>query len=309
MGTLWATTLEIIPRHKKVKKMANKRNNRFIVENQIVFHHFYTILKQLTLSRFKWYNLPETMDERMIELTLFEKGYCLLFKDEIIGYLSLPCTIGGELDVYNIPIERTAIANNGYQYHCDKSDSVLVFNNYLHTPGELMCRIYANKLYSLSRAIDVNVNAQKTPVVGLCDKNLELTVINALEQYDGNKPFILFDKNLDLNSIFKTLDLQSPYVADKLQIQMHQTLNEYLTFIGVNNANMDKRERMITNEVDSNVESVNIFRNVDLNSRKEACKKFNQMYGTDISVEYDRVVDYSVSLYDDDHELSQDFNA
>lgn len=289
--------------------MPKRRNENYLIENNLIFYHFYDILKEMAINRFKWINLPETMDARFIELNLFEKGYCLFFKDEILGYLSLPCTIGGELDVYNIPIQRVAFANNGYQLPRDKSNSVIVFNNYLHTPSENMCRIYARKLYQISRAIDINVNAQKTPVIALMDKNLELTMRNLIEQYDGNSPFVLASKELDLNTIFKSLDTHAPYVADKLQLQLHQTLNEYLTFMGVNNANMDKRERLVANEVNANNESVNIFRNVNLQARKEACEKFNRMFGADIDVEYDKVVNYNVSLFDDAYELSQDFNA
>jgi hypothetical protein len=240
---------------------------------------------ELALNVFEWENLPPSVDERFIELTLYEIGYCLYFNDEIIGNLALTCTIGGQLDVYRIPLLRRAYAVNGYNKMCSAKDSVLIFNNYLHTPTQSTIELFARRLYEIERAIDINVKAQKTPTLILSSEQQRLTMKNLYMQYDGNEPFIFGDKNLDIDGI-KSLKTDAPFVADKLEILKHQVWNEALTFCGIENSNMDKKERLVSDEVGSNYGNIEAQRNVMLNARKQAAKKINNMFGTKIDVHF-----------------------
>lgn len=228
---------------------------------------------------------PPSVDERFLELTLYEKGYCLYFNDEIIGNLALTCTIGGQLDVYRIPVLRRAYAVNGYNKMCSTKDSVLIFNNYLHTPTQLTIELFARRLYEIERAIDVNVKAQKTPTLILSSEQQRLTMKNLYMQYDGNEPFIFGDKNMDIEGI-KSLKTDAPFVADKLENLKHQIWNEALTFCGIENSNQDKKERLVSDEVGSNYGNIEAQRNVMLNARKQAAKKINSMFGTNIDVHF-----------------------
>lgn len=253
--------------------------------NNKTYIDYYDRLMELALNVFEWENLPPTVDERFLELTLYEMGYCLYFDDPIIGNLALTCTIGGRLDVYRIPILRRAYAVNGYNKMCSAKDSVLIFNNYLHTPTLLTIELFARRLYEIERAIDVNVKGQKTPKAILSSEQQRLTMKNLFMQYDGNEPFIFGDKNLDIEGI-KSLDIGSPFVADKLQILKHQIWNDALTFLGIENSNQDKKERLVSDEVGSNYGNVEAQRNVMLNARRQAVKKINAMFGTDINVKF-----------------------
>lgn len=253
--------------------------------NNKTYIDYYNRLKELCLNQFEWVNLPPTVDERFIELTLFDMGYCLYFNDEVIGNLALTCTIGGQLDVYRIPTMRTAYAANGYNKQCTSKNSILIFNNYLHTPTELTIQLYARRLYEIERAIDVNVKAQKTPVLILSTEQQRLTLKNLYMQYDGNEPFIFGDKNLDIDGI-KSLKTDAPFVADKLEVLKHGIWNEALTFCGIENANQDKRERMLSSEVAGNSGNIEAQRNIMLNSRQQAVEKINKMFGTNIEVRY-----------------------
>lgn len=253
--------------------------------NNKTYIDYYDRLMELALNVFEWENLPPTVDERFLELTLYEMGYCLYFNDPIIGNLALTCTIGGRLDVYRIPILRRAYAVNGYNKMCSAKDSVLIFNNYLHTPTLLTIELFARRLYEIERAIDVNVKGQKTPKAILSSEQQRLTMKNLFMQYDGNEPFIFGDKNLDIEGI-KSLDIGSPFVADKLQILKHQIWNEALTFLGIENSNQDKKERLVSDEVGSNYGNVEAQRNVMLNARRQAVKKINAMFGTNINVKF-----------------------
>lgn len=263
---------------KKARWQSAELNNKTFIDYQ-------NRLMELALNVFEWENLPPTVDERFLELTLYEKGYCLYFNDEIIGNLALTCSIGSPLTVYREPALRRAYAVNGYQKLCKASNSVLIYNNYLHTPSQLTVDLYAIRLYEIQRAIDVNVKGQKTPKMILSSEQQRLTMRNLFMQYDGNEPFIFGDKNLDLDSI-KSLDVSSPFVADKLQILKNQVWNEFLTFCGIENSNQDKKERLVADEVGSNYGNIEAQRNVMLNARRQAVKKINAMFGTDINVKF-----------------------
>lgn len=253
--------------------------------NNKTYIDYYNRLMELALNVFEWENLPPSVDERFLELTLYEMGYCLYFNDEVIGNLALTCTIGGKLDVYRIPVLRRAYAVNGYNKMCSTKDSVLIFNNYLHTPTQLTIELFARRLYEIERAIDVNVKAQKTPTLILSSEQQRLTMQNLYMQYDGNEPFIFGDKNMDIDSI-KSLKTDAPFVADKLENLKHQIWNEALTFCGIENSNQDKKERLVSDEVGSNYGNIEAQRNVMLNARKQAVKKINAMFGTNIDVHF-----------------------
>lgn len=253
--------------------------------NRNTFNDYFNRLFELAINMFKWENLPDTVDERFLELSLCEKGYCLYFNDDIMGNLALTCMIGGELDVYRIPTRRIAFAVNGYQAERTNKDSVLIFNNYLHTPTMQTISLYAERLTAIERAIDVNVNAQKTPIAILTDEKQKRTIEEIYRKYEGNAPVIIGAKNLDLDSV-KALTTGAPYVADKLNILKRQIWNEALTFFGIENANTEKRERLVSDEITSNLGGVQAQRYVMLNAREQAADKINRMFGTNISVKF-----------------------
>lgn len=261
---------------KKTRWASAELNNKTYID-------YYNRLMELALNVFEWKNLPDTVDERFLELALYEHGYCVYFNDEFVGDLALTCTIGGQLDVYRVPILRRAYAQNGYNKLLSSKDSVLIFNNYLHTPTSLTIELFARRLYEIERTIDVNVKAQKTPNLILSSEQQRLTMQNLYMQYDGNEPFIFGDKNMDIEGI-KSLKTDAPFVSDKLQILKHQIWNEALTFCGIENSNADKKERLVSDEVGSNYGNIEAQRNVMLNARRQAVKKINKMFGTNIEV-------------------------
>lgn len=268
--------------------MGRKRDLQFCESaymNNRTYLQYYNRLTELAISMFEWQNLPKTIDQRFLEMCLFSDGMCVFFQDEVLGYLSLQCMIGGKLNVYRIPIERRAYATNGYQKELDGTNSVIIFNNYLHTNSMLDVEMFSKKLYNLDRAIDVNANAQKTPVLIQCDETQRQTMKNLYKQYEGNEPFIFGSKGLDANGL-KVLQTGAPYVADKLHELKTQIWNEALTYLGISNINVVKKERMIADEVTRNQGGTVASRYSRLESRRNACKQINEMFGLNIWVDY-----------------------
>ena len=254
--------------------------------NNLTYMQYLNRLTELSVSMFEWKNLPPTVDARYLELHLFENGSMVYFDDDVIGNLCLDCLPSGRLDVYGNPVLRRAYSGyNNYQKLLKESNSVIIWNNYLHTNSILEVKMFARRLYNLDRIIDVNANAQKTPVLIQGTEQQRLTLKNLYKEFDGNSPFIFGDKNLDLNSL-KCLQTGAPYVCDKLYNLKQMYWNEALTYLGINNTGAQKRERMLTIESSQAQGGTISSRYSRLQSRREAVEKINAMFGTNIEVNY-----------------------
>lgn len=254
--------------------------------NNLTYMQYLNRLTELSVSMFDWKNLPPTVDARYLELHLFETGSMVYFNDEVIGNLCLDCLPSGRLDVYGNPVLRRAYSKyNNYQKLLKESNSVIIWNNYLHTNSVLEVKMFAKRLYNLDRIIDVNANAQKTPVLIQGTEQQRLTLKNLYKEFDGNSPFIFGDKNLDLNSL-KCIQTGAPYVCDKLYNLKQMYWNEALTYLGINNNGAQKRERMLAIESSQAQGGTISSRYSRLQSRREAVEKINAMFGTNIEVNY-----------------------
>ena len=257
-----------------------------MVQNNLTYRQYLNRLTELAISMFEWKNLPDTVDARYLELHLFETGCMVYFKDEVIGDLCLDCIVNGRLDVYGNPFLRRAYSGyNNYQKLLKYNNSVIIWNNYLHGNSILDVEMFARRLCNIDRIIDVNANAQKTPVLLQGSEKQRLTLLNLYKEYDGNAPFIFGDKNLDINAL-KTLSTDAPYVCDKLYQLKTQIWNEALTYLGISNINIQKKERLITDEVTRNQGGTIASRYSRLESRRQAVEKINDMFGTNIEVNY-----------------------
>lgn len=257
-----------------------------MVLNNLTYRQYLNRLTELAISMFEWKNLPDTVDARYLELHLFETGCMVYFKDDVIGDLCLDCVVNGRLDVYGNPLLRRAYSGyNNYQKLLSYKDSVIIWNNYLHSNSVLDIEMFARRLYNIDRIIDINANAQKTPVLVQGDEKQRLTLLNLYKEYDGNAPFIFGDKNLDINAL-KSLSTNAPYVCDKLYQLKTQIWNEALTYLGISNINIQKKERLISDEVTRNQGGTIASRYSRLESRRQAVEKINDMFGTNIEVNY-----------------------
>lgn len=292
--------------------MPRKPNNadfwRSAKKNNATFYQYYNRLTELSVSMFEWKNLPETIDERFMELALFADGMCVFFKDEVMGYLALRTMIGGRLNVYQIPMERRAYASNGYNMPLDETNSVIIFNNLLHTNALLEVENFAIRLSELDRTIDVNAYAQKTPLLITCDEQQRLTLKNVYMKYTGNEPVIFGDKNLNPNSI-QAINTGAPYVGDKLYELKTQIWNEALTYLGISNLTINKKERLITDEVMRNQGGTIASRYSRLQARRNACEEINKMFGLEIWCDYRTDVPEEDILLDEKEEIKDDGNS
>lgn len=250
-------------------------------KNNATFMQYYERLMEMAISMFEWKNLPETVDERFLELCLFAQGQAVFFKDEVLGFLALQVAANGGFTVYRVPKNRRAYAANGYNKNLTDEDSVIIYNNRIRTPSKLNTEMQAERLANLDRTIDVNANAQKTPILIKCDERQRLTLENMYMQYTGNQPAIFADNNLNKDSL-DVLKTDAPFIADKLYELKTQYWNESLTYLGISNVNIQKKERLITDEVTRNQGGTIASRYSRLQARRYACEQINKMFGLDI---------------------------
>ena len=243
-------------------------------------------LKLLATSLFTWEGLDElagTGASRFLELSLYDYGRACFIKDDKFGYMALRVNPSDTLNIYQLPTKVQAWSI-GYQKEFDFDDVVYIMNNELQLPTARTISQFAYRLYETERTIDVNLIAQKTPVIIEGDTKTILTLKNVYMQYSGNTPFIFGNKSFDISNRLNVLNTNAPYLIDKLELHKHEIWNEMLTYLGIDNANTDKKERLITDEVESNNEVINYYLNCFYKTRLRACNEINEKFGLDIKL-------------------------
>lgn len=243
-------------------------------------------LHMLAVSLFTWKGLDEIAGfgaSHFIEESLYRYGKACIVNDEEIGIKALNVTAAGKLNIYYLPVKVNAFST-GYNKIYDFDDVVYIMNNELQKPTQDTLRLFATRLYETERTSDVNLQAQKTPVLIEGDKNVLLTLKNTYMQYSGNMPVIYANKNFDVSSKLNVLRTEAPYIVDKLEDHKHNLWNDCMTFLGINNANTSKKERLVTSEVESNDQLINYYLNCFYKKRKEACDILNKKFGTNVEI-------------------------
>lgn len=240
----------------------------------------------LAMSMFQWEGLPKSIDKRFLERTLYMRGAAVFFKDETLGYLCLPVAWAGPFDVYTNPKDYYAYSSSGYKSGIlNAENSVIIWNNYLRIPSCYTVDFDARRLANLEQAIDVNCNAQKTPVLILCNENERLSLKNLYAEYDGNSPVIYGQNDLNVKGI-TAVNTGAPFISDKLYQMKMQVWNEALTELGISNISYQKKERLVSDEVIRNMGGTIASRYTRLEMRRDAADKINALFGLNVSVSY-----------------------
>ena len=269
------------------RKAINSQFEDAMLMNNRTYFDYLERLKRIALSMFVWENLPDSMNSRYLEMCLYYKGQAALLYDENYGYINTQAADFGYINIYGLP---TRI--NCYTYSYNKmrdlyvadsgeeknQECILVMNTYERIPTCSTIELFAKRLAEAQRVCDNNLAAVRTPILIRTDKNQELSMKNMYAEYEGNTPVIYADKyQLDPNAI-KVFKTDAPFIANDIMDYKVKIWNEVLSFLGVSNLD-EKRERLITSEIDSNNELVNLNLQAYLAPRKKACEEFNEKFG------------------------------
>lgn len=273
-----------------MKKVTKPKDIRFLNSaflNSATYNDYMERFEKICLSMFEWVNLPESMNARYLEFCLYYEGQAGLLYDEEYGYINTKVASNGYLNIYGLPSQL-----NCYSYQYQKSrnlytgldgtkdkDCVLVMNNWQRIPTVSTIELFCQRLAEAEMTASVNIKAQKTPVLIVVDENQRLMMENLYAQYDGNRPFIMGDKNQLGEGFIKSINTGADFIADKIMEYKKQIWNEALQFLGINTLQTEKKERLITDEASSNNELINLNLQSMLIPRQEAAKQFNKLFG------------------------------
>lgn len=287
---------------------ARKYNNNPSGNRTAIIQRMYTrILTELAVNRFKWEGLPDTVDVRFMEMTLFYSGLSVFFyDDDYARFMALQGTPASQHDMMNNAthfqvtganypgkrlsavktVQEVRNAETGdVDYVSVDSECVPIWSNYMRVPDLDIVLIYASKFAELDTTIEINSKNARRGKVAIVDENTNLSVTNIVRQLDEGSPLIKISR--PLNDMISAVDLGvTPDSIEKLHILKGRLWNECMTLLGINNANQDKKERLVADEVHANSDQVESTRAVNLNARRQATDAINRRYGLNVTVGY-----------------------
>lgn len=282
------------------------RRNNPAMNNQVVTEQMYVrILTELCANRFKWEGLPDTVDIRFLETNLIWRGLAVFYKDaDTDKYLAVQGAGSGATNFMDEPTSFTIIGPNmqakrlaavptwdmtpdGDAGNRKDPECVPIWCNYMRVPDLDTIYLYARKLAKLDRSIEITADNMRKPKVIAASENERLSAINALKQLTEGQDAIFVTDGGALGSMMQVLDLGvDPLTLPNLQIAKSKIWNECMGLLGVNNANQDKKERLVAAEVGANDEQVQATRRIALNARQQACDRINELWGLSVSVDF-----------------------
>lgn len=262
-------------------KLVNSQLSNF--KTYLMYRRQLTTLAQ---NVFIYDNLPEYIDLSFLNKRLFYDGSIAFFNDEVLGLLALPYTNMAKLDLYGRPQKIRVNGMNGYNKVIDNpNDFVIMYDNLSRQPLLLDTLQYAERLANITRTTDVNIAQQKTPRFWKVPNEYKKTISDLVNNVDGNIEQILGYENLDIRDISIICE-PAPYVTDKLETEKEKIYNEFLRLIGVANQTVQKKERLITDEVQASQGGTIASRYNRFEPRRIACEQIKDKLGYDIKVKY-----------------------
>ena len=266
--------------------LTNQSINQFnsslnsLINTDIMYFNYFS---NLALSIFQWENLPKTCNAEFLEWCLFSQGRACLVKDKIRGFINLQYNENSKPNIYNLPTKITGFSQNFSQDY-EKDEFVICRNNVLYIPTVLFVDYFAKKVVNVEKTIDMNLYALRVQTVFKGTENAQLSLVNEVENYEGGKPFIVVTDEFDNNVQLDVLQTGANDNTENLFSLKEKYKNEFFSFIGINNTNFEKKERLLTDEVNSNNQFINLNFESMWKQRKAFAKECNKKFGLDIKV-------------------------
>lgn len=257
------------------------KNEPFSREN-IIYNHFVN----LAIKRFKWSNLPDGLTSDILEHMLITHGQLGAYMDRSLLKI-LPAHSSNRVNIYNEPTEYMIYAFNGETKNISAKEMVRLRNNPLGTGDKENLLILASRLDNIEQTQEVNLFQQCIPKIISTNRDGVLTAKNIIKKIKDFS-FVILTRDKGINTQIKqddVIDTSSPYILDKLSDYDNFYMNKTLTYLGINNSNTDKKERLITDEVNANNDHILSILDMYYECRKEFCELCNEKFGTNIQVE------------------------
>lgn len=264
----------------------------------VIERMYFRILTELAVNRFKWSGLPPEVDVRFLEMTLFNFALSVFFKDDesvnkaepykaTDRFMALQGGANGPINMLNNPTAFRVVGNNFVGKTIGAKNCVPIWANYVRVPDLDIVTIYSQKLAEFDRTVEINgMNARRTKTIAT-NENQRLSTANVQRQIDEGQPVITLAGPLQDMAFISALDLGvHPDQIVNMHIARTRLWGECMGLLGIENANQDKKERLVSDEVDANNDQTSMMRYVNLNARREAAAEINRRYNLNVSVEY-----------------------
>ena len=235
---------------RQIRKMPPKDAFRdAILMNNRTYIDYLERMKKICLSMFEWQNLPPSMSSRFLEMCLYYQGQAALLYDGDYGFINTMASDGGYINIYGLPTEIMCYSYRFNQrrslYMTDTGEEkdkecILVLNNFERVPTAATVTLFAYRLAEAQRTADVNIKAQRTPLLITTDQKQYFTLKKMYEEYDGNTPAIFADKNTLNPDALKSMKTDAPFIVNDITEYKREIWNEFLSFIGVSNLDEKK---------------------------------------------------------------------
>jgi len=250
-----------------------------------------TKLIELCSNRFEWVGLPDTVDRRHLEMSLLGGGLAVFFFDKQFSrYLALAAAGVGKINMYGNPVSFTIARPNMRSITLSGKTCVPIWANYTRTSEMAFIRLYAKKLAGLDRSIEIVTESMRYSKLVQVKEEERLSYVNILRQHAEGQPVIfgVRQDGIDMMDQISVFDLGVPqHALTDLRSERIKLWNECMGMLGINNANQEKKERLVESEVSANDEQVDLMKNVALNARRQGAEQINRMYpGLKVSVHY-----------------------
>lgn len=274
-----------------MRKISRKKKERK-VQKKFDCYYMYWLTRMLYVasSAIEWVGLPEEIDTVYLENCLNRAGAAILMRDPVADMYAVGQNASvGPLDIYGYPKDRRVIFLNGQTVNTNRDESVIIYNNSMRSADLDFFDAIARRLADTDAAVDINMQSQKTmPIIPVTEQQ-RLTFENIYTDIVNNIPYILVDNNgVDVTQLREalTFDNRKSFTSDLMISVQREIWNRFLTYVGVNNVNIEKRERTNVPEINSNLDEIFVMRRNRLNARERACQLINQKWGLDVSVRY-----------------------
>jgi hypothetical protein len=284
---------------------AGYRNNPATQRVALITRMYQRILTELAVNRFKWEGMPDSVDIRFLELTLFARALSVFYDDRDYGYLALRGGSTGYLNMLNNPVSFTVVGNHFISKIIKATECVPIWANYMRMPDLDIVSVYSQRLADMDRTVEINaLNARNTKVI-VTSENTKLSAVNFNRQIDeGQNGVQIAASGMPMQDMLSSVQVVDLGIDTDAIVNLHivrtREWNECMGLLGIDNANQDKKERLVAAEVGANDEQTNMMKYVNLNARKMACEQINKMFPQlNVSVEYNTEVDKQAAAITD----------
>lgn len=279
------------------------QNNPSANRQRLIQRNLERNIAELAVNRFKWTNLPKSIDPRFLEITLLINGLAIFYwEDRYDKLLVAKASATGYVNFMDWPLEYTVIGPgsqvndiNGQATMIPKRLSGFIpfadtrnkdaqrqafpmWPNFFRQSELDTIEIYASRLATTDTTLEINTeNARQNKFV-TASTNSQLSMVNLVrQQTEGVR--VIQAKDPGLLENLQAIDLGiNPDLFDKLSIIRTRWWNECMGLLGIDNANQDKKERLVAAEVGANDSQTDSMRYVALQARQQALEYINEIF-------------------------------